>query len=158
MWKGCLQKLYRALRLDEFKKFAIKGNVMDMAVGVVIGAAFGKITTSLVNDVIMGPLGFLTGKGSLKGRYVTLDGRAYDSLEMARREQAPVIVYGDFLQNLIDFVLMAFVLFLVVKQLNKLKAQSPGPPPAPQTKECPECLSKIPLQARRCAQCAQPVS
>lgn len=123
--------------IREFRDFAIKGNAVDMAVGIVIGAAFGKIVTSLVNDLIMPPLGMLLGRVD------------FSSLTIALNEKT-AIRYGTFLNNVLDFVIVAFCIFLVVRQMNRLR---PTPPAAPTTKECPECLSSIPVKATRCAHC-----
>lgn len=136
----------------EFKAFAMRGNVIDLAVGVVIGAAFGKIVTSFVNDVLMPPLGLILGKVDLKGLYYSLDGKLYENLEAADKVHAPVLKYGMFLQNVVDFVIIAFVIFLVIRQINRL-SRPQGAPATPTTKECPQCLSVIPLKAVRCAHC-----
>ena len=145
--------------LADFKTFAMKGNVIDMAIGVIIGAAFGKIVTSLVNDLLMPPLGMLLGKADFKSLFIALDQRSYPSLEAAKEAGAPIFAYGNFLQTLFDFVIVAFVIFLVLKKLLPLLARGKqaAPPVAPTTQECPECLSKIPLAAKRCAFCASPV-
>jgi len=142
--------------LKEFKTFAMRGNVLDLAVGVVIGGAFGKIITSLVNDVIMPSLGLLIGKVDLKKLYIALDHKSYPSIEAATAAKAPILAYGNFLQNVVDFVIVAFIIFLVVKQINRF-SKPQGPPPAPETKECPQCLSVIPLKAKRCAHCTEPI-
>ncbi len=135
--------------LKEFKEFAMKGNVIDMAVGVIIGGAFGKIATSLVNDILMPPLGLLLGRLDFSNLFVDLSGNGYASLPQAKAAGAPTINYGLFLNTVIDFLIVAFAIFLVIKQINRL-----GPKKATTTKECPYCLSNIPLQAIRCAQCA----
>jgi large conductance mechanosensitive channel len=141
--------------LKEFQKFAMRGNVVDLAIGVVIGAAFGKIVTSLVSDVIMPLIGLIAGKVDLKKLYIALDHKSYESIEKAIAAKAPILAYGSFLQSLVDFVIVAFVIFIVVKQLNKF---TKGPPPAAVTKECPQCLSVIPIKAARCSHCAELVS
>jgi large conductance mechanosensitive channel len=123
--------------ISEFRDFAVKGNAVDMAVGIIIGGAFGKIVTSLVNDVIMPPLGMLLGK---------MD---FSSLAIQLNEKT-AIKYGVFLNNVLDFVIVAFCIFLVIKQMNRLR---PAPAPAPTTKTCPQCCSPIPLAAKRCPQC-----
>ena len=123
--------------LKEFQDFAVKGNAVDMAVGIIIGGAFGKIVTSLVNDVVMPPIGMLLGKVD------------FSSLAIALNEKT-AIKYGAFLNNVLDFVIVAFCIFLVVKQMNRLKQ---GPPAEPTTKSCPQCLSTIPIKATRCAHC-----
>jgi len=137
--------------LKEFKEFAMRGNVVDMAVGIVIGAAFGKIVTSLVNDVMMPPIGKLLGGADFSNLFVNLSGGDYASLAAAQDAGAATLNYGVFLNAVIDFVIVAFALFLVVKQMNRLKRAEPSA--APTTKECPQCLSKVPLQAKRCAYC-----
>lgn len=135
----------------EFKEFAVKGNVVDMAVGVVIGAAFGKIVTSLVNDVIMPPIGLALGNVDFSNLFVTLSEGEYASLDAAQKAGAATLNYGLFVNTIINFLIVAFAIFLVVKQINRLKRQPP--PPAPSTKECPRCLSAIPIKATRCAHC-----
>jgi len=137
--------------LKEFKEFAMRGNVMDMAIGIIIGAAFGKIITSVVNDVIMPPIGLLLGKVDFSKLYINLSGQHYDTLKQAQEAGAATINYGVFLNTLIDFVIVALVIFLLVKQINRLKRE-PAPVPA-STKECPYCLSVIPLRASRCGFC-----
>ncbi|MEK9180786.1 MAG: large conductance mechanosensitive channel protein MscL [Patescibacteria group bacterium] len=136
----------------EFKEFAIKGSVMDLAIGVIIGTAFGKIVTSLVNDVIMPPLGLLLGKVDFSNLYFNLSSRNFPSLAAARAAGAPTLNYGLFINAVIDFVIVAFVIFLLVKQINRLKRQSP--PPASNTKKCPYCFLEIPLPATKCGHCA----
>lgn len=137
--------------LKEFKAFAVRGNVVDMAVGVIIGAAFGKIVTSLVNDVIMPPLGLLLGKVDFANLYLNLSGGTYASLAEAKKAGAVTIGYGAFINTVIDFVIVAFVLFLLIRQMNRLKREPA--PAAPTTKDCPFCFSKIPLKATRCPNC-----
>ena len=137
--------------LKEFKTFALQGNVVDMAVGVIIGAAFGKIISSLVGDVLMPPLGLLVGNVDFSNLFINLSGVHYASLAQAKAAGAPTVAYGAFLNIVIDFMIVALVVFLLVKQINRLKTQ---PDPAtPTTKDCPYCLSNIPLKASRCAHC-----
>jgi large conductance mechanosensitive channel len=137
--------------LKEFKAFAMKGNVMDMAVGIIIGGAFGKIVSSLVKDVIMPPIGRLMGGVDFSGLYINLSGTAYESLTAAQEAGAATINYGLFINTVLDFLIVAFAIFMLVKQMNRLKRQ---PAPAdPTEKECPQCLSKIPIRAKRCAHC-----
>ncbi len=125
----------------EFKEFAMRGNVVDMAVGIIIGAAFGKIVSSFVNDVLMPPIGLLLG------------GVDFSALKIILKENVS-INYGVFINTVIDFIIIAFAIFLVVKAINKMKRKEvPPPPAAPTTKECPECLSVIPIKAVRCAHC-----
>ncbi len=139
--------------LKEFKEFAMRGNVMDLAIGVIIGGAFGKITTSLVNDVIMPPIGLLLGKVDFSNLYINLSGGSYISLAQAREAGAVTINYGLFINTLIDFLIIAFVVFMLVRQVNRLQKSEPEPAPAPATKECPFCLSSISIKATRCPQC-----
>ncbi len=137
--------------LKEFKEFAMKGNVMNMAVGVIIGAAFGKIITSLVNDIIMPPIGKLMGGMDFANLFVTLNGATYQTLAEAQKAGAPTLNYGVFINTVIDFIIVAFAIFMVVKQINRLKK---APPPAdPTTKECPFCISQVPLKASKCPNC-----
>jgi len=139
----------------EFKKFAMRGNVLDLAVGVIIGAAFGKIVTSLVNDIIMPSFGLLIGKNDLKQKFIALDHKTYASFEAAQTAKAPILAYGNFLQNILDFVIVAFVIFIAVRYINKLSFfQAPA---VVTTKECPQCASTIPLKATRCGHCTQPL-
>jgi large conductance mechanosensitive channel len=137
--------------LKEFKEFAMRGNVLDMAVGIIIGAAFGRIVSSFVNDVIMPPIGLLLGKVDFSTLYLNLSGTPFASLADARKAGAPVIAYGAFLNTILDFVIVAFVIFLLIRQVNRLKRQ-PETAPAT-TKDCPYCLSVIPLKATRCGHC-----
>jgi len=141
--------------LKEFKEFAMRGNVVDMAVGIVIGGAFGKIVSSLVGDVIMPPIGLLLGKVNFSNLYLNLSGTAYATLDEAVKAGAPVIKYGAFLNVLIDFVILAFVLFLLIKQMNRLRG--PAPAAATTTKDCPMCATAIPLAAKRCPHCTSEV-
>ena len=134
--------------LKEFRDFAMKGNVVDMAVGIIIGAAFGKIVSSLVGDVIMPPIGLLLGNVDFSSLAVTLQDPIGDS-------PAVTIKYGLFINTIIDFVIVAFAIFLVVKQMNRLK--KPAPAPAPTTHDCPRCLMSIPLKATRCGHCTSEV-
>lgn len=136
---------------SEFKKFVMRGNVVDLAVGIIIGGAFGKIVTSLVNDIIMPPIGVLLGKVDFASLYINLSGKSYASLAAAKEAGAATINYGLFINAVIDFLIVAFVIFLLIKQVNRLKAEPA--PAAPNTKECPYCLSVIPLKATRCPNC-----
>ena len=137
---------------DDFKQFAARGNVVDLAVGVIIGAAFGKIVTSLVNDVIMPPIGLLIGRVDFKNLFVALNGQQYPSLADAQKAAAPTINYGIFVNTMIEFVIVAFVVFLLVRQINKLKPAPPAAPTEP-SHACPFCVSQIPLKATRCPFC-----
>jgi large conductance mechanosensitive channel len=138
--------------LKEFKQFAMKGNVLDMAIGVIIGAAFGKIVTSFVSDVLMPPLGLLLGRMDFSGLFLNLSGTGYATLADAKKAGAATLNYGLFLNTVIDFLIVAFVIFLLVKQVNRMRAPAPAAPP-PATKECPLCTSAIPAKARRCPAC-----
>ena len=138
--------------LKEFKEFAMRGNVIDLAVGFIIGAAFGKIVTSLVNDIIMPPIGLLLGQVDFSNLFVNLSGTPYASLQQAQAAGAPTINIGVFINTVIDFVIVAFVLFLLIKQVN-LFTRKHEVPAAPATKECPYCVSTIPIKATRCPQC-----
>jgi large conductance mechanosensitive channel len=137
--------------LKEFKEFAMKGNVLDMAIGIIIGAAFGKIITSLVADVIMPPIGLILGKVDFSSLFLSLTGTHYDSLAAAKAAGAPTINYGLFFNNVIDFLIVAFVIFMVIRQVNRWK--KPVPVAAPVTKECPYCFTAIPIKAMRCPNC-----
>ena len=138
--------------LNEFKKFAMRGNVIDLAIGVIIGSAFGKIVTSFVNDILMPPFGLLLGKVDFSNLYISLSGGHYDSLAQAQEAGAATLNYGLFLNTVIDFVIIAFVIFLLVKQINQLEKPAEAPSLAT-TKECPYCYSSIPLKATRCPAC-----
>ncbi len=139
--------------VNDFKAFAVKGNVVDMAIGVIIGAAFGKIVASAVSDILMPVLGLVVGKVDFKSLFIPLDGKSYPNLEAAKQAAAPVLTYGNFLQTLFDFTIVALVIFIVLKRILTMVARE-QPAPAPvSTRECPECLSIIPLKARRCAHC-----
>jgi large conductance mechanosensitive channel len=141
--------------LKEFKEFAMKGNVVDMAIGVIIGGAFGKIVSSLVSDVMMPPIGKLLGGVDFTGLFLNLSGVPQPSLAAAKAAGAPTLNYGVFLQSVFDFLIVAFVIFMLVKQMNRLK--KPEPTAAPTTKDCPQCLSTIPIKATKCAHCTSNV-
>jgi large conductance mechanosensitive channel len=137
--------------LKEFKEFAMKGNVVDMAVGIIIGAAFGRIITSLVGDILMPPIGLLLGKVDFSTLFLNISGTSYPTLAAAKAANAATINYGTFLNTVIDFIIVAFVIFLMIRQVNRWK---PAPVvAAPTTKECPYCASQIPLKASRCPNC-----
>jgi large conductance mechanosensitive channel len=136
----------------EFRDFAMRGNVIDLAIGVIIGAAFGKIVTSLVNDVLMPPLGLLLGKVDFSSLFVNLSGTHYNSLAEAKAAGAATLNYGVFINNIIDFVLVAFAVFLLVKQVNRFMPKPAEPAPA-DAKECDYCKSSIPKAATRCPHC-----
>ncbi len=137
--------------LKEFRDFVARGNVMDLAVGVVIGAAFGSIVTSLVNDIIMPPIGLLLNGVNFKDLFLPLNGRFYPSLAAAQAVGAPTINYGNFINTVIDFLIVAAVIFLLLRTINRLKR--PAPAAEPTTKECPYCHTMIPLKATRCPNC-----
>ncbi|MDZ7372924.1 MAG: large conductance mechanosensitive channel protein MscL [candidate division KSB1 bacterium] len=138
--------------LEEFKKFAMRGNVIDLAVGFVMGAAFSGIVNSLVNDILMPPIGLLLGKVDFSNLFINLTGTPYASLAEAKRAGAATINYGLFINTVINFVIVAFALFLVVRQVNRWTAK-PAAPAAPTTKECPYCYTVIPIKATRCPNC-----
>jgi large conductance mechanosensitive channel len=137
--------------LKDFKAFVMKGNVLDLAVAVVIGAAFGAIVTSAVNDVVMPPIGLLLGHVDFKELFFSLNGQSYPTLAAAKTAAAPVIAYGQFLNTVINFLIVAFVIFLVVRAASKL--QKPAPAAAPTTKDCAYCFTPIPIPAKRCPHC-----
>jgi large conductance mechanosensitive channel len=138
--------------LKEFKDFAMRGNVLDMAVGIIIGAAFGRIVTSFVEDVMMPPLGRLVGRVDFSSLFVSLDGKHYDNLALAKSAAAPTLNYGLFLNTVINFLIVAFAVFLLVRTVNRWTAK-PAAAAAPTTKDCPQCAMTIPIQARRCGHC-----
>ena len=135
---------------EDFKKFAMRGNVIDMAVGVIIGGAFGKIVGSLVNDIIMPPIGMAMGKMDFKNLFLSLNGKEYATLEAAKKAGAPVLAYGSFINTVMDFLILAFVIFMMVKQINKL---TPPPAPKPAPRKCPYFKSEIADDATRCPHC-----
>jgi large conductance mechanosensitive channel len=137
--------------LKEFKAFAMRGNVLDMAVGIIIGAAFGRIITSLVGDIVMPPIGRLVGKVDFSGLFLNISGTDYPTLAQAKAAGAATINYGVFLNTVLDFLIVAFVIFLLVRQVNRWS--KPAPVAALTTKECPYCISAIPLKATRCPNC-----
>ena len=141
----------------EFKEFALKGNVLDLAIGVIIGAAFGKIVSSFVDDILMPPLGLLLGNRDFSNAFVALDGRHFATLAEAKAAAAPTLNYGLFFSNIIDFILVAFAIFLVIKQINRFK-RKPAEEETPSMRDCPECLSPIPIPARRCKFCSSAVA
>ena len=139
----------------EFREFALKGNVIDLAVGIIIGAAFNKVVQSLVNDIVMPPVGLLIGKVDFSSLFINLSDKSFETLAEAKKAGAATINYGLFINNLVDFAIMAFVVFLMVKQINRLRREE-VPAPAT-TKECPFCVSRIPLPATRCPHCTSAV-
>lgn len=147
--------------LKEFKDFAMRGNVIDLAVGVIIGGAFQKIVTSVVNDLVMPLIGLITKGSDFATKFVALDGGEYATIEEATAAGAAILTYGNFIAVTIDFLIMAFVIFLLVKGLNKLTSLGKKPEPvveaAPTTKVCPFCKSEIAIDATKCAHCTSDV-
>jgi large conductance mechanosensitive channel len=141
--------------LKEFKEFAMKGNVIDLAVGVILGLAFGRIVTSLVNDIIMPPIGLLLGNVDFSNLFLNLSGTPYDSLAAAKAAGAATINYGFFINTVIEFLIVAFAVFLIVRQVNRLRPRQTVTPLT--TKECPYCFSSIPERATKCSHCASDV-
>ena len=137
--------------IKEFKEFIMRGNVLDMAVGIIIGAAFGKIVSSFVNDILMPPLGLLMGKINFADLFINLSGKAYPTVAAAKAAGAPTINYGLFINSIIDFLIVAFAIYLMIMQVNRLKKKPEEAPPA--TRECPFCISAIPVKAVRCPHC-----
>jgi large conductance mechanosensitive channel len=138
--------------LKEFKEFAMRGSVVDLAVGVIIGAAFGKIVSSLVDDVMMPPLGRLLGHVDFSGLFLNLSGKSYETLAAAKAAAAPTLNYGIFLNTIVNFLIVALAVFLVVQQVNRW-TKKPAAPAAPTTKDCPQCAMSIPIAAKRCGHC-----
>jgi len=139
----------------EFREFAMRGNVVDLAIGIIIGAAFGKIVSSLVNDVLMPPLGLVLGKVDFSNLFVNLSGISYASLAEAKAAGAPTINYGIFINNVLDFMIVAFAVFVIVRGINRLH-ETPSPLP-PETRSCPRCMTPIPVRATRCPACTSDV-
>jgi large conductance mechanosensitive channel len=135
----------------EFKEFAMRGSVLDLAIGIIIGGAFGKIVTSFVTDILMPPIGLVLGRVNFSDLYINLSGGSYASLEEAKKAGAATINYGMFIQNIVDFLIIAFVIFLLVRQINRMKKGRE--PEAPVNKECPYCASPIPVKPVRCTNC-----
>jgi large conductance mechanosensitive channel len=139
----------------EFREFALKGNMIDLAVGIVVGGAFGQVVNSLVNDVIMPPIGLLLGKVDFTNLYINLTGGAYPSLAAAKEAGAATLNYGLFINTIINFLIVALAIFFVVKAINTARkaAEKPAPAAEPTTKECPYCFSTVPIKATRCPNC-----
>ena len=135
----------------EFKEFVMKGNVLDMAIGIIIGAAFGKIITSFVSDILMPPLGLLLGKMDFSSLFINLSGQSYPTIAAAKTAGAATLNYGIFINTIIDFLIVAFAIFLLIRQVNKMKRQTAAA--ASTTKDCPFCASAIPIPAKRCPHC-----
>jgi large conductance mechanosensitive channel len=142
--------------LNDFKAFVMKGNVLDLAVAVIMGAAFGAIVTSMVNDVVMPPIGLALGHVDFKDLFISLNGQSYATLAAAKTAAAPVIAYGQFLNTIINFLIVAFVIFIVVRAASKM--QKPTAAAAPTTKDCPQCYTAIPIPAKRCPHCTSQLS
>ena len=140
----------------EFKEFAMKGNLVDMAVAFIMGGAFGKVVTSFVNDIVMPPLGMLLGKVDFSKLFIDLSGRGHPTLDAAKAAGAATLNYGVFINAVVDFLIVALVMFAVIKQMNTLR--KPVPAPAPSMKACPYCLSDIPLKAVRCPNCTSEIT
>jgi len=141
----------------EFKEFAMRGNVVDMAVGIIIGAAFGKIITSLVNDIVMPPIGLILGKVDFSNLFINLSPIKYATLTEAKTAGAATLNYGLFLNNILDFVIVAFVIFLIIKQINRFKAKPKTEEIVETNKTCPYCISSIPINATRCPHCTSEI-
>lgn len=141
--------------LDEFKKFALRGNVLDVAVGIILGASFGKIVTSMVTDVLMPPIGLALGKLDFSKLFINLSSQSYATLADAKAAGAPTLNYGAFINTVIDFVIVAFVVFLLVRQFNRFmeRDKKEAATAAPAMRDCPYCLTSIPIEATRCAHC-----
>ncbi len=139
----------------EFKEFALKGNVLDLAVGVIIGAAFGTVVKSFTEDILMPPLALLTGHSDFSNKFIALGGGHFDTLAQAKAAGVPTMNYGLFINAIIDFMLVAFAVFMIVKWFNKLRREPEAAPP--NVRDCPECLSQIPKAARRCKFCSATV-
>jgi large conductance mechanosensitive channel len=138
--------------LKEFKEFIARGNVIDLAVAVIMGGAFGPIVNSVVADIIMPPIGMMLGNVDFKDLFISLNGNAYPTLAAAKEAAAPVIAYGIFLNTVINFLIISFAIFILIRQINRFKAPAPAPA-VPSTKDCPQCLMAIPINAKRCGHC-----
>jgi len=138
--------------LKEFKEFAMRGSVLDMAIGIILGAAFGKVVTALVTEILMPPIGMLLGHVDFSSFFINLSETHYATMAEAKKAGAAVIGYGMFVNTIFEFVIVAFAVFLVVRQINRLRKPAPAPA-APELKECPFCVSSIPAKATRCPQC-----
>jgi large conductance mechanosensitive channel len=142
--------------LKEFKEFVMRGNVLDMAVGIIIGAAFGKIVASMVEDILMPPIGKLLNNVNFSDLFIALDGKSYASLADAKTHSAATLNYGLFLNTVINFLIVAFCVFMIIQVVNHW-VKKPAAPAAPTTKECPQCAMTIPIQAKRCGHCTSQV-
>ncbi|MEX0766565.1 MAG: large conductance mechanosensitive channel protein MscL [bacterium] len=137
--------------LREFREFVMRGNMIDLAIGFILGAAFGKVVTSLVTDILMPPVGLALGRVDFANLFISLNGQRYPTLQAAKTAGAPTINYGIFFNTILDFIVVAFVIFLVVRQINRTRRESPT------TRECPYCASLIPIKATRCPSCTSQV-
>ncbi|HMD32987.1 MAG TPA: large-conductance mechanosensitive channel protein MscL [Candidatus Acidoferrales bacterium] len=144
--------------LKEFKEFAMRGNVLDMAVGIIIGAAFGKIVGSFVEDVLMPPLGLLLGKVDFSNLFVNLTAKSYETVAAAKAVGAPTLNYGVFLNQCINFLIVAFAVFLLVRAVNRFKRDEKAPVVAATTRACPYCAMDVPLAAKKCGHCTSGLS
>jgi large conductance mechanosensitive channel len=142
----------------EFKEFAMRGNVMDMAIGIILGAAFGKIVASFVKDVLMPPIGMLLGGVDFTNLFAVLGEGEFETLAAAQEAGVATVNYGVFVNTVLDFLIVAFAIFIVVRQMNKLKKKEEAPPAEPTKKDCPQCLSEIPIKATRCGHCTSQLS
>jgi len=140
----------------EFKEFAMRGSVLDLAIGVIIGVAFGGVVTSFVNDILMPPIGLLIGKVDFTNLFITLSGASYPTLAEAKKAGAATLNYGVFLNTVINFLIVAFAIFLLVRQVNRMRRPAPAAP-APATRECPHCVSAVSPRATRCPHCTSPL-
>jgi len=138
----------------EFKEFIMRGSVLDLAIGIIIGGAFGKIVSSFVSDILMPPIGLLLGRVDFKNLFISLSGQEFATLEEAKKAGVPTLNYGMFLNNVVDFLIISFAIFLVIRQINKLRKVEP--PPA-EKKDCPYCLTSIPIKATRCPSCTSEI-
>lgn len=139
--------------IKEFKEFIMRGNVLDLAIGIIIGGAFGKIVSSFVNDILMPPIGLLLGGVDFTNLFASLNGEKYASLAAAQEAGAPTLNYGLFINNILDFLIVAIAIFFVIKAVNKLQKPKPVEAAPVTTKECPYCFSAIPIKATRCPNC-----
>jgi large conductance mechanosensitive channel len=137
--------------IEEFRDFAVRGNMIDMAVGIIVGAAFGRVVTSFVSDVLMPPIGLFTGHTDFSNKFINLSGQTYASLAAAKAAGAATINYGVFLNTLFDFLIVAFAVFVLIRQVNRLKSEQKVP--APVVRDCPFCLSAVAVKATRCPHC-----
>lgn len=142
----------------EFKEFAMRGNVLDMAIGIILGAAFGQVVTSMVADILMPPIGLLLGKVDFSNLFLNLTGKSFDSLAAAKAAGAPTLNYGLFVNHIINFLIVAFAIFIIVRGVNRARKTEPAPPPPPNSKTCPYCAMDVPLAAKKCGHCTSALS